>query len=72
MIALHQLKIRFIFNRKPITKINNLFLAKKMIEVYSEHQTQHNHRMYVITVRFFKVKVSVIYTIVANHWVPNG
>jgi len=72
MIALHQLKTRFILNRKPITKFNNLFLAKRMIEVYPEHHTQHNHKMYVITVRFFEVKVSAICTVVANRWVLNG
>jgi len=42
-----------------------------MIEVYSEHQTQHNNKTCVITLCFFKVKVRAICTVVANHWVPN-
>jgi hypothetical protein len=67
MISLHQLKIRFILNRKPITEIRNLFLAKRIIDVRSEYHKQHTHKVYAITALFFKVKLSAIFTVVAKY-----
>lgn len=50
-------------HRKPITEINNLFLAKRIIEVRFEHQKQQIHKVYVIIALLFLLQM-------ANHLFP--